>query len=56
MICVVVLPSSDLLSGRLHRRGDVFLYSRSPLSEPVSIFVFLLLVLNRLKCRGEYTG
>ena len=48
LIGVVVLPSFcflwfcivvfwiDFVSGRLHRRGDIIIDSRSPLSEPVS--------------------
>jgi len=62
MICVVVLPSwrcfvlydgvalTHLMSGRIHRRGEEILYSRSPLSEP--IFVVGLIMLIRV---GEIT-
>jgi len=64
-VCVVVLPSSwwrwssryvwwgNFMSGRIHRRGDLDLYSRSPLSEPV---MFYLVCFWRLQCRGDYTG
>jgi len=51
-VCVVVLPSlcssicfdflviQILLSGRLHRRGVVIYYSRSPLSEPDDVVCY----------------
>ena len=40
-----------LMSGRLHRRGDQINYSRSPLSEPVLIYVCLVCVLFKMSGR-----
>ena len=64
MICVVVLPSlADGVTmvlldrnvqdvGELHRRGDVYFYSRSPLC----VFDFLFIIFFCSRCRGDSQG